>query len=341
MTSFSHVFLSSLRLACCGKRRMHKCAYSNSWRKPNQTQSFCSSSSFTPDCQSRSTKHLSLPADQEPHTPVLLKEVLQYMDIKPGQVVLDMTFGGGGHSKAILRSVPGVTLVAVDRDPVAFGFAQKLAEEYPYPGMPCAADAVSALDQRALACVLAAYGEEQHAKKIAAAIVQARSLYPISRTQQLASIVAGAFPASALYARRDRLQRPSHVATKTFQALRILVNDELNELVAGLQTAQDFLRPGGRLCVLTFHSLEDRIAKRFLRGEDLSAPPRRSIRQRARAHLQRKPEEEDDDDAEEEEGGRESVHWVRLQRKVVLPSKEEVGENPRGRSAKLRAAVRR
>ncbi|GAA6096609.1 probable methyltransferase-like protein 15 isoform X1 [Tachysurus ichikawai] len=86
MTSFGHVFLSSLRLACCGKRRMHKCAYSNSWRKPNQTQSFCSSSSFTPDCQSRSTKHLSLPADQEPHTPVLLKEVLQYMDIKPGQL---------------------------------------------------------------------------------------------------------------------------------------------------------------------------------------------------------------------------------------------------------------
>ncbi|MCI4393062.1 hypothetical protein PGIGA_G00153120 [Pangasianodon gigas] len=406
MTLFSHGLLLPLRLACHGKWRVHKCAYSRCWRKPNQPQRFCSSSSpFTPDCHTRSTKHSSLQADQEPHTPVLLKEVLQYMDIKPGQVVLDMTFGGGGHSKAILRSVPGVTLVAVDRDPVAFGFAQQLAEEYPgqvkpvlgrfselkdlfiglglgnrsvdaalldagcssmqmdmaergfslskdgpldmrmdgdrYPGMPCAADAVSALDQRALACVLAAYGEEQHAKKIAAAIVQARSLYPISRTQQLASIVAGAFPPIALYARRDRLQRPSHVATKTFQALRIFVNDELNELVAGLQTAQDFLRPGGRLCVLTFHSLEDRIAKRFLRGEDLSAPPRRSVRQRARAHLQRKLEEDDDEDAEEEEGGRESVHWVRLQRKVVLPSKEEVEENPRGRSAKLRAAVRR
>lgn len=127
------------------------------------------------------------------------------------------------------------------------------------------------------------------------------------------------------------------MATKTFQALRVFVNDELNELVAGLQTAQDLLRPGGRLCVLTFHSLEDRISKRFLRGEDLSAPPRRSIRQRARSHLQRKLDEEED----EEEGGRESVHWVRLQRKVVLPSKEEVEENPRGRSAKLRAAVRR
>ncbi|TSP90498.1 putative methyltransferase-like protein 15 [Bagarius yarrelli] len=383
---------------------MHKSASSSSWRKPNQIQRFCSSSSsFTPDCQSRSPAPSSLPTDQKPHTPVLLKEVLQYMDIKPGQVVLDLTFGGGGHSKAILRSVPGVTLVAVDRDPVAFGLAQKLAEEYPgqvkpvlgrfselkdllirlglgnqtvdaalldagcssmqmdmadrgfslskdgpldmrmdgdrYPGMPCAADAVSALDQQALACVLAAYGEEQHAKKIAAAIVQARSLYPISRTQQLASIVAGAFPPSALYARSDRLQRPSHIATKTFQALRIFVNDELNELVAGLQVAQDFLRPDGRLCVLTFHSLEDRIAKRFLRGEDLSAPPRRSIRKRARTHLQRNPEEEEDED--EEKGSRESIHWVRLQRKVVLPSKEEVEENPRGRSAKLRVAVRR
>lgn len=153
------------------------------------------------------------------------------------------------------------------------------------------------------------------------------------------SFSAGAFPASALYARRDRLQRPSHVATKTFQALRIFVNDELNELVAGLHAAQDLLRPGGRLCVLTFHSLEDRVAKRFLRGEDLSTPPNRSIRQRARAHPQRKPEEEEDEDEEEE--GRESVHWVRLQRKVVLPSQEEVEENPRGRSAKLRAAVRR
>lgn len=131
------------------------------------------------------------------------------------------------------------------------------------------------------------------------------------------------------------------MATKTFQALRIFVNNELNELVAGLQAAQDFLRPGGRLCVLTFHSLEDRIVKRFLRGEDLSAPPRRSIRQRARAGLQRNLEEEEEEDAEEEEGRRESAHWVRPQRKVVLPSREEVEENPRGRSAKLRAAVRR
>lgn len=76
-----------LRLACCGKWRVHKCPSSHCWKKPKQPQYFCSSSSpFTPDCQSRSTNHLTVQTDQEPHTPVLLKEVLQYMDIKPGQV---------------------------------------------------------------------------------------------------------------------------------------------------------------------------------------------------------------------------------------------------------------
>ncbi len=151
-------------------------------------------------------------------------------------------------------------------------------------------------------------------------------------------MILGAFPASALYARRDRLQRPSHVATKTFQALRIFVNDELNELHAGLSVAQTLLRPKGRLCVLTFHSLEDRLTKRFLRGEDLAAPPRRSIRQRAKARLGLEGEE--DEENEEEEKGRESKYWVSL-KKVIKPSEEEVQENPRARSAKLRTAVRR
>ncbi|XP_035376996.1 probable methyltransferase-like protein 15 isoform X2 [Electrophorus electricus] len=354
------------------------------WRNPQQPGCMCfgsARSSGDPEC--------------EPHTPVLLNEVLHYLDIQPGQVFLDLTFGGGGHSKAILRSVPGVTVVAADRDPVAFRLAQKLAEEYPgqvrpvlarfsqlrellpslgladsgldaalldagcssmqmdvavrgfslskdgpldmrmdgdrYPAMPGAADAVNALDQQALTSVLATYGEERHARKIAAAIAQARSFHPIVRTQQLARIVAGAFPACAEYARRDRLQRPSHVATKTFQALRVFVNDELNELVAGLQEAQRLLRPGGRLCVLTFHSLEDRIVKRFLRGEDLAAPRRGGVRQLIRAA---------DEEQDGEEGEAESGRWAHLRRKVVLPSKEEVQGNPRGRSAKLRAAMR-
>uniref|UniRef100_A0A673JZW1 Probable methyltransferase-like protein 15 n=1 Tax=Sinocyclocheilus rhinocerous TaxID=307959 RepID=A0A673JZW1_9TELE len=173
------------------------------------------------------------------------------------QVVLDLTFGAGGHSKAILQSVPGITVVAADRDPTVFQMAQHLAEEYPgrvkpgrrfselnnllpalgfgpggvdaalldagcssmqmdsaetgfslsknglldmrmdgdrYPDMPCVADVVNALDQQALASVLAAYGEERHTRKIAAAIAQARSIYPIGRTLQLASIVAGTPP---------------------------------------------------------------------------------------------------------------------------------------------------
>nr|XP_055059769.1 probable methyltransferase-like protein 15 isoform X2 [Misgurnus anguillicaudatus]XP_055059778.1 probable methyltransferase-like protein 15 isoform X2 [Misgurnus anguillicaudatus]XP_055059784.1 probable methyltransferase-like protein 15 isoform X2 [Misgurnus anguillicaudatus] len=348
-------------------------------------------------------KNVEIPTQNEKslHTPVMVKEVLQCLDIQPGQVVLDLTFGAGGHSKAILQSVPGVTVVAADRDPLAFQLAQHLAQEYPgqvkpvlgrfseldkllpsldvdvalldagcssmqmdlaergfslskdgpldmrmdgdrYPDMPCAADVVNALDQQALASVLAAYGEERHTRKIAAAIAQARSVYPISRTLQLASIVAGAFPASALYARRDRLQRPSHVATKTFQALRIFVNDELNELHAGLRVVQSMLRPKGRLCVLTFHSLEDRLTKRFLRGEDLAAPPRRSIRQRARALREAEVEEHDEEEeGEEEEKGRESAHWVIPQKKVMKPSEEEVQKNPRARSAKLRTAIRR
>ncbi|XP_056614293.1 probable methyltransferase-like protein 15 [Triplophysa dalaica] len=351
---------------------------------------------------------LRIPTQSEKglHTPVMLKEVLHCLDTQPGQVVLDLTFGAGGHSRAILQSVPGVTVVAVDRDPSAFQLAQHLAQEFPgqvkpvlgrfseldnllpalglgpggvdavlldagcssmqmdtaergfslskdgpldmrmdgdrYPDMPCATDVVNALDQQALASVLAAYGEERHTRKIAAAIAQARSVYPIGRTLQLASIVAGAFPASALFARRDRLQRPSHVATKTFQALRIFVNDELNELHAGLRTAQTLLRPKGRLCVLTFHSLEDRLVKRFLRGEDLAAPPRLSIRQRAKARREAVEEErEEEEESEEEEKGLEDAYWVILQKKVMKPSEEEVQENPRARSAKLRTAVRK
>lgn len=134
----------------------------------------------------------------------------------------------------------------------------------------------------------------------------------------------GAFPAAVAHARRDRLQRPAHVATKTFQALRIFVNDELNELHAGLRAARRLLRPGGRLCVLTFHSLEDRLVKRFLRGHDLSGW--------------------DPLGPKTQGGGGEAADcgdWLPIRRKVVTPEKEEVEENPRGRSAKLRAALRR
>ncbi|CAO2579611.1 12S rRNA N4-methylcytidine methyltransferase [Lemmus lemmus] len=180
-----------------------------------------------------------------------------------------------------------------------------------YPDMPTAADVVNALDQQALASILRAYGEEKHAKKIASAIIQARSIYPISRTQQLASIVA------AVYARKDLLQRSTHIATKTFQALRIFVNNELNELYTGLKTAQKFLKTGGRLVALSFHSLEDRIVKRFLLGISMTERFNLSIRQKVRQTAQL-----------------DSNH------KVLTPEDQDVQDNPRGRSAKLRAAIK-
>uniref|UniRef100_A0A1A7XK96 12S rRNA N(4)-cytidine methyltransferase METTL15 n=1 Tax=Iconisemion striatum TaxID=60296 RepID=A0A1A7XK96_9TELE len=339
----------------------------------------------------------SVSAEKAPHTPVMLKEVLHYLDIQPAQVVLDMTFGGGGHTKAILKTAPEVTVLALDRDPTAFSLAQHLAEEHSgrvkpllgrfseleallsnvnikpgsidavlldagcssmqmdqaergfslskdgpldmrmdverYPDMPCAADVVNTLDQQALASILTAFGEERHARKIASAIVEARRVSPITRTQQLAAAVAGAFPASVLYARKDRLQRPAHVATKTFQALRIFVNDELNELHAGLRAAQAALKPGGRLCVITFHSLEDRLVKRFLRGEDLS-----NLDQ---YHFSPKKQGSRKERAADENRDCTRACWFPVRRKVVTPEKDDVIENPRGRSAKLRIALRR
>ncbi|XP_018541845.1 probable methyltransferase-like protein 15 [Lates calcarifer] len=350
-----------------------------------------------PGSRERSEELSSVLTEKPPHSPVMLKEVLHYLDIQAGQVVLDMTFGGGGHTKAILNTAPEVTVLALDRDPTAVSLAQQLAKEHPgrvkpllgrfselevllsnmniqpgsidavlldagcssmqmdraergfslskdgpldmrmdgerYLDMPCAADVVNTLDQQALASILTAYGEERHARKIASAIVEARRVNPITRTQQLASVVAGSLPAAVAYARKDRLHRPAHVATKTFQALRIVVNDELNELHAGLRAAQAALRTGGRLCVITFHSLEDRLVKRFLRGDDLSnldqyhfSPRKQSTRREKQAD-------------EKRDGG--SAHWVPLRRKVITPEKDDVQENPRGRSAKLRAALRR
>uniref|UniRef100_A0A8B9RVQ0 Methyltransferase like 15 n=1 Tax=Accipiter nisus TaxID=211598 RepID=A0A8B9RVQ0_9AVES len=206
-----------------------------------------------------------------------------------------------------------------------------------YPDMPTAADVVNALDQQALASILRTYGEERHAKKIASAIVQARSIYPITRTQQLASIVAGAFPASALYARKDLLQRPVHVATKTFQGLRIFVNNELHELFIGLKTAEKFLKPGGRLVALSFHSLEDRIIKRFLHGIDMTEKYNLSSRQKIRQGLKNCSRKED---AQESPHGKSNSRWILLQKKVLTPQAKDIQTNPRGRSAKLRAAIK-
>ncbi|XP_071415181.1 12S rRNA N(4)-cytidine methyltransferase METTL15 [Pithys albifrons albifrons] len=335
------------------------------------------------------------------HVPVMLEEVLNCLSPQSGQRFLDMTFGAGGHTTALLENAPDITVYALDRDPTAYRIAQQLAESYPKqiqpllgqfseseallissgvepgtldgvlldagcssmqfdtpergfslqkdgpldmrmdsdrcPAMPTAADVVNALDQQALASILRTYGEERHAKKIAAAIVQARSIYPITRTQQLASIVAGAFPASALYARKDSLQRPAHIATKTFQGLRIFVNDELHELFIGLKTAEKFLKPGGRLVALSFHSLEDRIIKRFLHGIDMTEKYNLSSRQKIR-QAQKNPSKKED--AQESPHVKSNSKWILIQKKVLTPQAKDIETNPRGRSAKLRAAIK-
>ncbi|NXU57810.1 MET15 protein, partial [Turnix velox] len=336
------------------------------------------------------------------HVPVMLEEVVNCLSPQPGQRFLDMTFGAGGHTTALLEKASNIMIYALDRDPTAYKIAQQLSESYPkqiqpllgpfsqsedllissgvepgtldgvlvdagcssmqfdtpergfslkkdgpldmrmdsdrFPDMPTAADVVNALDQQALASILRIYGEERHANKIASAIVQARSIYPITRTQQLASIVAGAFPASALYARKDLLQRPTHVATKTFQGLRIFVNNELHELYIGLKTAEKFLKPGGRLVALSFHSLEDRIIKRFLHGIDMTEKYNLGSRQKIRQALKNCSKEED---AEEFSPGKSNSKWIFIQKKVLTPQAKDIQRNTRGRSAKLRAAIKR
>nr|XP_013225390.2 probable methyltransferase-like protein 15 [Columba livia] len=392
------VFLSNFKLNSINvaslARRIHSSAkkLSDSELK-EQTVPKCETEEMPPSTEDNNFGRL--------HTPVMLEEVVNCLSPQPGQCFLDMTFGAGGHTTALLEKTRDITVYALDRDPTAYKIAQQLSESYPkqirallgqfsqseallissgvepgtldgvlldagcssmqfdtpergfslqkdgpldmrmdgdrYPDMPTAADVVNALDQQALASILRTYGEERHAKKIASAIVQARSIYPITRTQQLASIVAGAFPASALYARKDLLQRPAHVATKTFQGLRIFVNDELHELFIGLKTAEKFLKPGGRLVALSFHSLEDRIVKRFLHGIDMTEKYNLGSRQKIRQALKNRSKEED---AQEFPHGKSNSRWIFIQKKALTPQSKDIQTNPRGRSAKLRAAIK-
>ena len=179
-----------------------------------------------------------------------------------------------------------------------------------------AADVVNEEPEGGLATIIRDYGEERRARRVARAIVEARREARIDRTAALAGIVRRAVGRTG-GAGRDGIDP----ATRTFQALRIYVNDELGELARGLSAAETLLRPGGRLAVVTFHSLEDRTVKRFL-VERSAARPRPS---------RHAPEAEAD--------GR-SARFRPLGRRVVRPGAAEIAANPRARSARMRAAVR-
>jgi 16S rRNA (cytosine1402-N4)-methyltransferase len=173
-----------------------------------------------------------------------------------------------------------------------------------------AADLVNSLDQGELADILFRFGEEKFARLIASRIVRQRQKSPITSSSRLASVVASAVPGKYQ-------SRRIHPATRTFQALRIVVNTELQELQEGLIRALRVLSPGGRIGVITFHSLEDRIVKRFFRNKsrECTCPPEWPICQC---------------------GGKAELRLVTA--KPVTASPDEVSRNPASRSAKLRVA---
>jgi 16S rRNA (cytosine1402-N4)-methyltransferase len=176
---------------------------------------------------------------------------------------------------------------------------------------PDARDVVNKASAEDLAAIFKAYGEERHAGRIARALVEERERAPIETTKQLADVIEAAAP--------HRSQEKIHPGTRVFQALRIFVNDELGQLASGLLAAERLLRPAGRLVVIAFHSLEDRIVKRFLAGRIAERPsPSR--------HAPPAPAP--------------PATFRLLHGKPLTPQAAEIADNPRARSARLRAAVR-
>ena len=234
-------------------------------------------------------------------------------------VLIQGTFGqldklaaehGGTPLDGVVLDI-GVSSMQIDQAERGFSFMQDgpLDMRMSQTGMT-AADVVNTADEAVLADILYLYGEERASRRIARRIVDARKVTPFETTKQLAEVVEAALPRA----------KPGqvHPATRSFQALRIVVNDELGELVRGLVAAEAALATGGILAVVTFHSLEDRIVKRFIQARSEQARANRYAPELATTVPQ----------------------FEKISKKAIGPSDREMADNPRARSAKLRLARR-
>ena len=305
------------------------------------------------------------------HVPVLAEEVRDLLAVKPGETIVDATFGAGGHASLLAADLQGRgKLIAIDRDPGARDYFDRLAQrtsaqvrflrgdfavvldqlaqnaveadvvlldlgvssmqiDRPERGFSYAVDApldmrmdpsadvtaagiVNEAAERDLATIFKRYGDERYARPIARAIVRRRKEEPFERTSDLVETIKSAIPAPARFG-------DGHPAKRVFQALRIAVNDELGSLESALPSAFSMLRPGGRLAVISFHSLEDRIVKRFMRDLErgCDCPPDFPI-----CVCGKEPQ------------------LRSLSRKAIRPNSRETASNPRSSSARLRVGVK-
>jgi 16S rRNA (cytosine1402-N4)-methyltransferase len=305
------------------------------------------------------------------HVPVLADEVRELLAVRPGQTVVDATFGAGGHARLLAADLQGQgRFIAVDRDATVKPYFENFQREagvqgrflrgdfgvvlaqladndlqadavlldlgvssmqidrpergFSYAvdapldmrmdpsGTVTAQDVVNDWDERELASIFRRYGEERFARQIAQSIVRRRAERPFERTADLVETIKAAIPAPRRFG-------DGHPAKRVFQALRIAVNDELEALERALPSAVRMLRPGGRIAVISFHSLEDRIVKRFFAAQARGCvcPPDFPV-----CVCGREP----------------SLRLVT--RKAVRPSPQEIAGNPRSASARLRVAQR-
>src|SRR3954451_1301261 len=311
-----------------------------------------------------------LPTETD-HVPVLAEEVVSNLDPRPGETIVDATFGAGGHAGLLPQRLRGDgKLIAIDRDPTVAPYFERLRREtrlrarlhhgefstvlqhlaangvradvvlldlgvssmqidrpergFSYavdapldmrmdPGASASAeDVVNELGERELADIFKRYGEERYARPIARAIAKRRREQRFERTGDLVDVIKAAIPAPARFGE-------GHPAKRVFQALRIEVNDELGAVERALPAALEMLRPGGRLAVISFHSLEDRLVKRFLRAQEhgCTCPP----------------------DFPVCVCGSEPILRA-TPRRAIRPSSSETASNPRAASVRLKAAVK-